>query len=262
MSRPHDPDFEPRVADWLEADPDNAPAAVLHIVLAALPSIPQRRASRVPWRFPPMSSFAKIAIAAVAVIAVGALGAIVLQPGRGSTVGSAPTPSPTQVSSPSASSPPPLTGSFTSSIHGISLAYPAGWNTQPATEPWTTGWPDFGTPVGDFLYDPLLTDHLFIVVASQPLAGKSGETWATDILAMDDCGVGEPVTVDGASGLAGSTCNFAAVTLDGRGYVIALYTSPDEAWLVDVYDRAWFEQLLTTVDLRPEDAVDTAPSPS
>ena len=50
---PTDPDFEPRVADWLEADPDHAPAPVLSTVLAAFPSIPQRRASRVPWRFQP-----------------------------------------------------------------------------------------------------------------------------------------------------------------------------------------------------------------
>ena len=57
MSRyPTDPDFEPRVADWLEADPDLAPAPVLSTVLAAFPSIPQRRASRVPWRFQSMST--------------------------------------------------------------------------------------------------------------------------------------------------------------------------------------------------------------
>ena len=41
MSRyPIDPDFEPRIADWLEADPDIAPAPVLSTVLAAFPSIP------------------------------------------------------------------------------------------------------------------------------------------------------------------------------------------------------------------------------
>ena len=39
-----DPAFDPRIADWLEADPDRAPREVLDTVLAALPSIPQRRA--------------------------------------------------------------------------------------------------------------------------------------------------------------------------------------------------------------------------
>ena len=53
-----DPDFEPRVADWLEADPDLAPPEVLATVRAAFPSIPQRRASRLPWRFQTMNRFA------------------------------------------------------------------------------------------------------------------------------------------------------------------------------------------------------------
>ena len=97
MSRmPADPDFEPRVADWLEDDPDSAPGAVLATVLAAFPSIPQRRASRVPWRFPSMSTFAKVAVAAVAVIAVGTVGIIALQPSGGRTVGSASSPSPSR----------------------------------------------------------------------------------------------------------------------------------------------------------------------
>jgi hypothetical protein len=56
-------------------------------------------------------------------------------------------------------------------------------------------------------------------------------------------------------------CDAAAVTLDGRGYLIALYTSGDEAWIREVYDRTWFEELLTTVDLQPDDAASTAPSP-
>jgi len=262
MSRTIDPGFDPRIADWLEADPDRAPADLMQVVESALPSIPQRRVMHLPWRFPPMSSFAKLAVAAIAVIAVGALGAIVLRPDRTGTVGSAPTPSPTPASTPSASSPPPLTESFTSSMHGISLAYPAGWTTQAATEPWTTGWPDFGTPFGDFMYDPTQTDHLFIGIASQPLAGKSAEQWVAETIAADDCGVGEPVTVDGATGLAGTTCSAAAVTVGGRGYFISLYTSTDASWLGEVYDRAWFEQVLATIDLRPEDAVDAAPSPS
>ena len=76
MSRtPADPDFEPRIADWLEDDPDHAPAAVLGTVLAAFPSIPQRRASRVPWRFQPMNRFALVGAAAAVVAAVGVGGA-------------------------------------------------------------------------------------------------------------------------------------------------------------------------------------------
>ena len=34
------PEFDPRIADWLEGDPDRAPEQVLETVLAALPFDP------------------------------------------------------------------------------------------------------------------------------------------------------------------------------------------------------------------------------
>jgi hypothetical protein len=49
MTRLTDPVFDQRIADWLEGDPLDAPSQVLDTVLAALPSIPRRRASRVSW---------------------------------------------------------------------------------------------------------------------------------------------------------------------------------------------------------------------
>ncbi|MEO5703953.1 MAG: hypothetical protein ABIR64_03035, partial [Candidatus Limnocylindrales bacterium] len=66
MNRDPDPMFDPRIADWLETDPTDAPAQVLTTVLAAVPSISQRRASRVPWRFPTMFSSARLATASIA----------------------------------------------------------------------------------------------------------------------------------------------------------------------------------------------------
>ena len=68
-----DPGFDPRIADWLEADPVDAPGQVLETVLAAYPSIPQRRAMRLPRRFPIKSRFAYLAAAATAAIAVTAV---------------------------------------------------------------------------------------------------------------------------------------------------------------------------------------------
>ena len=108
---------------------------------------PQRRVLiRVPWRFPHMNNFAKVAIAAVVVIAVGALGLSVLRPSSSSNVGGQPTaspsPSPSPSFSPSPSSPSPsasvvspaaLTETFTSERHGFSISYPAGWVPRPAT---------------------------------------------------------------------------------------------------------------------------------
>ena len=65
-----DPGFDPRIADWLEADAREAPGQVLEAVLATFPSIQQRRAMRVPRRFP-RDRFARMAAAAgAAAIAV------------------------------------------------------------------------------------------------------------------------------------------------------------------------------------------------
>jgi hypothetical protein len=106
-------------------------------------------------------------------------------------------------------------------------------------------------------------DHLHLELSSQPLAGKTGETWATELL--DDPGLAcgdarEPITVDGASGLI---CpNLATVWSDDRGYILLLYTSGDEPWLGRYYDQAWFRKVLATVQLDPGSAVDAAPSAS
>ncbi len=87
------PEFDPRIADWLEDDPDSAPGVILETVLAALPSIPQRRARRVPWRFPTMTRFAPIgAAAAITVVLVG--GALFLLRPEGGGVGTSPSASP------------------------------------------------------------------------------------------------------------------------------------------------------------------------
>jgi hypothetical protein len=75
-----------------------------------------------------MNSYAKWAIAAVVVVAVGALGLAFLRPGTAPDVGGASvpstSPSPTLSPSPDPSAPPPLGGTFTSPIHGMSISYP------------------------------------------------------------------------------------------------------------------------------------------
>lgn len=96
--------FEPRIADWLEDDPQRAPGQVLDTVLAAFPSIPQRRTPGAPWRSRQMNRYAALAagIAAVAVVAVG--GAFVLSSGPAPGIGSSsPSPSAAPSSAPSPS---------------------------------------------------------------------------------------------------------------------------------------------------------------
>ncbi len=78
MTRHHEPDlgFDPRVADWLEGDPDSAPSQVLETVFAAIPSIPQLRSVRLQRRSLVMNRLAYLAAAvAMAVIAVAVVGA-------------------------------------------------------------------------------------------------------------------------------------------------------------------------------------------
>jgi hypothetical protein len=158
----------------------------------------------------------------------------------------------------SATSAPPLTESFTSTLHGISVSYPEGWTAQAATEPWTDStFPlSFGVPQVDFLYDPTLTSDLFLAIASQPIGDSTPEDWVDEQMASDEgCGTAtEPIAVDTASGLIGGDgCNVAVVTTAGRGYWIQLYTGGEAP---GPYDLAWFEEVLASVQLHPEDAVD------
>ena len=153
-------------------------------------------------------------------------------------------------------------------MHGISVSYPEGWIARAATEPWTDrpGVPQFLHPGFDVLYDPVQTDTLFLHITSQPIGESTPEHWVAASLAAWGCKTTEPIAVDGAPGLIGADdCHIVAVTTAGRGYWIGLYTPysgegdvPPAAGYS--YDRAWFEEVLATVHVQPEDAVDVAPS--
>lgn len=161
--------------------------------------------------------------------------------------------------SPSEAAAPPLTQSFTSTVHGISVSYPEGWTARAATEPWTDrpGEPEFYHPGFDVLHDPVLVDHLFLYITSQRIGDSTPEDWVAAQMAGDECTTTEPIAVDGATGLIGGEgCYVAVVTTAGRGYSIGLLTSNDDPDVVAPYDRAWFEEVLATVQLHPEDAVD------
>jgi hypothetical protein len=270
-----------RIADAFLADgPVVLPDRVFDAAFEEVHRTRQRRALvRVPWRFPTMNTFAKLAVAAVAVIAIGVLGLTFLPPG-GSGVGGAPAATPsataTATAAPTATAVPtptpapaptgpPLTGQFTSERHGFSISYPEGWSTRPATGPWTTGVVDFFNEGSDLL-QPGDPGNPFVALASQPLGDRTREEWEADvwqILIDDDPGTAscassaEPITIDGAMGI--TACNTALVTDGGRGYAVMLWVSSDAPSVAEVYDEAWFASVLATMELRPEDAVDTAP---
>lgn len=76
MNTKHDPEFDPRIASWLESDPTRAPSAVLAAVLAAVPSVAQRgailRLPRLRWSAIALRPLVGIA----AVVAIAVLGSI------------------------------------------------------------------------------------------------------------------------------------------------------------------------------------------
>ena len=156
-----------------------------------------------------------------------------------------------------------LTHSFTSTLHGISVSHPEGWTAEAATEPWTDG-PNSHSildPHDDRLLHPTLTDHLFLSISSQPIGDSTPEVWIKEQMAawadLEECRATEPIAVDGATGLIGGEgCDLAVVTSHGRGYWISLRASKDDPSAVAPYDRAWFEEVLATVQLHPEHAVD------
>jgi hypothetical protein len=222
-----------------------------------------------PWRVPTLNKLVPIGLGAAAVIGVLFLGSQFIGspssnvggPASQSPASTPPTAAAASVEPSQPASPPPLNQSFTSTVHGISVSYPEGWTPRAATEPWTDrpGVPQFLHPGFDVLKDPVHDGELFLWITSRPIGDSTPEDWVAATMAGWRCTTTEPIDVDGATGLIGATgCyELAAVTTAGRGYEIGLYTgSTGERRADPYYDRAWFEEVLATVQLHPENAVD------
>ena len=95
-----DNDFDRIAMAWLADGPDRLADRVMDTVVDEIHVTPQRHAMRLPWRFPSMTTPARVAAAAViGVLAIG--GAVfALGPGRSGVGGPGPTPSPTQSPTP------------------------------------------------------------------------------------------------------------------------------------------------------------------
>jgi hypothetical protein len=204
-------------------------------------------------------------IAAVVVVVLG--GVFLLRPGSPSS-GSPSSGSPSggsAGSSPGSSGLPPLSKTFTSPINGYSISYPDGWKVVTATQSWPTGSTTFNPD--DHSVDSFSGSNLAIYAVSQKLATSSSPSqWlekylsdaALDFSNRPDCAVvkTEPIVVDGATGVMNYSCSIvlidASVTSGGRGYAFELQG--------DSVDKAWMLEVLKTVKLHPEAAIDTAPS--
>jgi hypothetical protein len=271
------PDFDPRIADWLESDPDDAPDLVLETILAAFSSIPQRRASRVPWRSFPMNRLALLGAAAAVVVVIGAA-LVLFRPPTAVVGGPSPSPFLASPSGLSASTPPSasvaglglLDASWVSHRHGYSIGYPGTWTATPASADWRQG---KRTLWGDPALDTLAGTDARFVAASQPLAGgKSADDWYTDYCVINggsslDCGSAtsrwQPIQIGGVSGyldsdgehsppngIAADGIVFDAVVVSGgRGYEFTLDGN---------VDRKSFDRMMSSVELSAGDAARVA----
>jgi hypothetical protein len=264
-------DLHRRLASYYDSEPPlRAPGWVLQAALSTVETTPQRRGPAALRRYSPLSTYMKLATAAVVVIAAAGFAVWQMAP-RGGGGPSVPTPSPISTPNPSpaptqaivtpAPEPttyvvPPLTGTFTSSQYGFTLSYPQGWAASPATEVWrTSALPDYGNPAVDTVSDVELRDHLFVGAGSQLLNGTTLVDWQTGFLTAEECGATDPIVVDGANGVIGRNCDIALVEAGGRGYIFGLWSSGDDQQLHDLDTRGLFQEMLATVQLQPDAAL-------
>jgi len=174
MNQTPDPNFDPRIADWLEDDPDHAPSAVLQTVLAAYPSIPQRRRWRALWRFPTVNRLALIAAPLAILVVVGAIALIPragFGPGSSAPPGGSPLPS--SDSSPSGLSPSAATVDYTTRPGWILLEH-FGVNAPDGSGP-------MAAPDGRSLW-LIRADgtELHELAPGSPVDGKTNPAWSRD----------------------------------------------------------------------------------
>ncbi len=194
--------FDQRLTDWLEDGPADAPDQILETVLAAFPSIPQRRAAlRVPWRNSSMNGYARVLAGIAAIVAI-AVGALILRPGSSSSgVGTTPSVSP----SPSAQASVPIGWTtYTSSRFAYTIGYPADWVATPATQDWPSiDFPDKSGQAHDGFSGTSTGPSLF--VSSVPLTGgKVAADWLAELDSFNAdhvCHLSKPrtITIDGVS---------------------------------------------------------------
>jgi hypothetical protein len=254
-------DFDLAARAWLDDGPSRMSDRAVLSTLEEIHTTRQRRAFRPAWRTTPVSSFARLGIAAVLVIAVGLLARYAIQrEPNGTSVGGSPTPSSSAepATSPSAlpsSAPargfPELATTFASPRNGFSIKVP----TRAAVEP-ATNMMGFGEEGFD------------VVETGLSAVFKGTSTWMPPIENRDEwidqvvedavaCGVPRSqqaeITVDGQPGRISECANQidATIVTDERLYLFSLLHDRGDA-------RAVFDAFAATIDLTPETAVDYA----
>ena len=271
-----------QIASWLAEGPHRLPEAAIDQIVGEIEQTDTRKLTWLPRRETINRTIvAAGSLAAVVLLAVLGFGLVsgggVFGPGA--TASPSPTPTVAVATSaepieatPSASpanasaSPPPSSSPFTerfdSPLHGISIGYPAGWQTRPATEPWNHGAVAFDAPNVDVIFDPTLQDDLYFALVSEPLGGRAPDDWccseppaSAGICDGSDGGGGGAYILADAEGWVASCGGPAGghsltVATDTHGYIVYLHVA-DDLLLRETYDWDWFEAALETVDLHP-----------
>jgi hypothetical protein len=252
-----DRSLERAARTWIEAGPTEAPEHAVERALLLIETTPQERDWHVPWRTRPMTQMSRLlaGVAAIAILLAG--GALILRPAPNNDIGR---PSPTTHSSPSTTPSPSAAGSgsatlaltetFTSTRHGYSVRYPAGWAVTPATKPWS----ELGKNLwGSGMNDELSSSTVRFSGASRPLdPSQTADQWLTAYAGGGSTSSWPTVSIGGQSGritydggpAAGGSLAPGAVMYDA---VIVVGRRGYNFNMDGILDRRTFEGLLSTV---------------
>jgi hypothetical protein len=268
------------VAAWLEEGPNELPESTRRAIAVDVRTTRQsRRSIWFRWRVPTVDRLSLVALAAVAVIVLAVAGLAVSRiASDGSNVGGGPsvTPSAPPSASPQSPSPPrpttlpipPMQQTFFSERHGYTISYPAGWSNSPATQAWSPpDWKAGASPAESFDFLDGGDGAPRVRAASAPLPEGVPDVndWIDEYLTFGDPNcvpareIQELVSIDGAPGRLWDGCGEveATIVLDGRVYMFTLFLGSDQI----TNGRELFDAFAATIDLRPEDAALSSPSP-
>jgi hypothetical protein len=221
------PYFDDRIADWLEDDPTVAPAQVLDTVLAAVPSISQRRGPaawlrRAPFRVAPFP-LVRLAMVVASLVLAALLGMAISGDPKAN-------PSPTAAGQ----------ATFTSPVYGYTVTYPATWSVVPGKRPISADvLPCALCEEPDNIW--IAPDLTAITIAGSQL--PSGMTLADWTASVNDRIPTRFVVFSGC--LAGQE----AVTVDGEPGTLSTYDCPTQVvlWITVVHAGAGWNLVWTDV---------------
>jgi len=258
------PDVERLISDWLADEaPARAPDRILVTAAYRSAHTRQRRFGAVRRSVPDMKISWQLAAAAVVGILVIALGAAYLGRNASGGVGggpaATPTPSPTATATESvAPTPgptvPSLTQTFTSSLHGYSIKYPADWSVRGSVRSLSENevpWSD--SEAVDFISEGAsgVLDHGIIVGAQEVAPGTTSQAFAasTTLVICGAPSAEESIDIGGETGrlFTYPSCNglrhlWAVVVHGTSAFHVVLINGQVE----QVPDRVLFDEVLAT----------------